>query len=122
MKKIMLSAAVAAIAITAAAPAFAQREVTNVVGYVKTETIVNSRDALFSKTDKNGDGVISFKEFADASMFENEYAMFKMNDTNNDNVLSLEEFRAFSKQGPARVSSGPNGTTSNFNKPKLNLN
>lgn len=116
MKKLIFAATVAAIAITASAPSFA-REVTEVVGYVKTETVISTRDAEFAKADKNGDGVLDFKEFANASMFENEYAMFKMNDTDNDNVLSIEEFRNFSKHGPARVSEdGPSGTHYNFNK------
>lgn len=116
MKKLMLGLGVAAIAVTAASPSFAQHEVKEVVGYVKTETVVNSRDALFAKTDRNGDGLIDFKEFADASMFDNEYMMFKMNDANNDGYLDIHEFRSFSKHGPARVDNRSSYTNSNFNK------
>lgn len=116
MKKLMLGLGVAAIAVTTASPSFA-REVTEVVGYVKTETVINERDALFQEVDRNGDGVLDFKEFQRKAMFENNYAMFKMNDTNNDEVLDVNEFRNFSKHGPARVSEGgPSGTSYNFNK------
>jgi len=116
MKKLMIGAAVAAITFGTAAPSFA-REVTNVVGYVKTETVYNDRDAEFAKADENHDGNLSFKEFQKAALLDNEYEMFKMNDTNNDGILSLDEFRKFSKQGPARVGGQANGTITNFNKP-----
>lgn len=116
MKKLMLAATVAAVAVTAAAPSFA-REVTEVVGYVKTETTYSTRDAEFHDADKNGDGVMDLKEFMNASMFENEYEMFKMNDANNDDLLSIDEFRVFSKWGPQRGTDGPARTTYNFNKP-----
>ena len=118
MKKLMLGAAVAAIAITTATPSFA-REVKTVVGYVKTETIYNDRDAEFARIDDNHDGVVNFKEFQRNAQLDNEYEMFNMNDGNNDDVLSIEEFRKFSKQGPALTSSGPNGTYTNFNKPSV---
>ncbi|MFA5592428.1 MAG: EF-hand domain-containing protein [Micavibrio sp.] len=115
MKKLMLGLGAAAIALTVSTIAEA-REVKEIVGYVKTETVVNERDALFNEMDINGDGVVDFKEFQRASRFDNKYAMFKMNDTNNDDLLSLEEFRAFSKHGPARVShEGKYGTHSNIN-------
>jgi hypothetical protein len=116
MKKLMLGAAVAALAVTAAAPSFA-REVTEVVGYVKTETTYSDRDAEFQKADTNGDGVMDLKEFMNASMFENEYEMFNMNDADNNDVLSIDEFRVFSKWGPQRSADGPARTTYNFNKP-----
>src|SRR6218665_2649300 len=115
MKKLMLGLGVATIAITVSAPSFA-REVKEVVGYVKTETTYNDRDAEFRKADTSGDGAINFNEFMAASVFENEYEMFKMNDTNNDELLTLDEFRAFSKWGPARTADGPSMTTYNFNK------
>jgi Ca2+-binding EF-hand superfamily protein len=115
MKKLMLGLGVAAIAITAAAPSFA-REVKQVVGYVETTTTYSDRDAEFKKADTSGDGALNFKEFMAASMFENEYEMFNMNDTNNDDLLTIDEFRVFSKQGPARVASGPSMTNYNFNK------
>lgn len=115
MKKLMLGLGVAAIAITVAAPSFA-REVTNVVGYVKTETIINDRDAEFSKIDTSGDGAINFKEFQKYALLENEYEMFKTNDTNNDDLLTIEEYRVFSKSGPAKVANGLSLTNYNFNR------
>lgn len=115
MKNMMLGLGVAAIAITFAAPSFA-REVKEVVGYVKTETVINDRDAEFAKADTSGDGAINLNEFMNASMFENEYEMFNMNDTNNDDLLTIDEFRAFSKWGPARTADGPSMTSYNFNK------
>lgn len=122
MKKLMLGVAAITMAVVSGAPAFANEhgkkthEVTEVVGYVKTETVISTRDAEFAKADKNGDGMLSFKEFADASMFENEYMMFKMNDANNDGVLDIHEFRNFSKQGPQRVkkSFSRSGTNDNL--------
>lgn len=119
MKKLMLGLGAAAIALTMATPSFA-REVKEVIGYVKTETVINERDTLFNEVDRNGDGVLDFKEFQRKAMFENNYMMFKMNDTNNDNVLDIVEFRNFSKHGPARISeNGPSGTHYNFNKRPL---
>lgn len=115
MKKLMLGLGVAAIAVTMASPSFA-REVKEVVGYVKTETTINERDTLFNEVDRNGDGVLDFKEFQRKAMFENNYAMFKMNDANNDDVLDIEEFRSFSKHGPARV------TKKNFSGTNTNIN
>jgi Ca2+-binding EF-hand superfamily protein len=122
MKKIMLGLTAATIALVSGAPAFANEpakkthKVTEVVGYVKTETIVSTRDAEFAKADRNGDGMLSFKEFADAAMLENEYMMFNMNDTNSDGVLDINEYRNFSKQGPARVkkSFSRSGTNDNL--------
>ena len=119
MKKFVFALGVAAVAITAASPSFA-REVKQVVGYVETTQTYNDRDAEFRKADTSGDGAINFKEFAAASMFENEYEMFKMNDTNNDDLLTIDEFRVFSKSGPAKVSDGPSHTNYNFNKGSIN--
>ena len=117
MKKLMLGAAVAALAITVSAPSFAH-EVTEVVGYVKTETTYSDRDAEFHKIDTSGDGAINFKEFQKYAHLENEYEMFNMNDTNNDELLTIEEYRSFSKWGPERATEGgPARTTFNFNKP-----
>lgn len=124
MKKLMLGAAVLAIGAISAAPSFAHETskkhthtVTDVVGYVKTETTYSDRDAEFMKADTNGDGAMNLKEFMAASMFENEYEMFKMNDANNDDILDIEEFRVFSKWGPQRSADGPARTSFNFNKP-----
>ncbi len=116
MKKLMLGAAIAALAITVSAPSLA-REIKEVVGYVKTETTYSDRDAEFAKADTSGDGALNLKEFMAASMFENEYEMFNMNDTNNDDLLTIDEFRVFSKWGPARTADGPSMTHYNFNKP-----
>jgi len=115
MKKLMLGLGVAAIAITVSAPSFA-REVKQVVGYVKTETTYNDRDAEFRRADTSNDGAINFKEFQAAAILENEYELFNMNDTNNDDLLTIDEFRVFSKQGPARVAGGPSMTNYNFNR------
>ncbi len=115
MKKLMLGLGVAAIAIAVSAPSFA-REVTEIVGYVKTETTYNDRDAEFRKGDTSGDGAINFKEFQAAAILENEYELFNMNDGNDDDLLSLEEFRNFSKWGPTRTADGLSLTNYNFNK------
>jgi Ca2+-binding EF-hand superfamily protein len=115
MKKLMLGFGVAAIIITAASPSFA-REVKEIVGYVKTETTYNDRDAEFHKADKSGDGAINFGEFQNAAVLENEFEMFDMNDTNDDQLLTIEEFRNFSKFGPARTADGPSMTSYNFNQ------
>ena len=114
MKKLMLGAAIGVTALTFAAPSFA-REVTEVVGYVKTETTLNDRDAEFHKIDESGDGAINFKEFQKHALLENEYEIFDMNDTNNDQLITIDEYRVFSKHGPARVSNGPEMTRYNFN-------
>lgn len=125
MKKLMMTMSAATLALVAASPAFAAEAhsntphtVTEVVGYVKTETTISTRDAEFAKADKNGDGILSFKEFADAAMLENEYMMFNMNDTNNDGVLDISEYRSFSKQGPARIkkSFSRSGTNDNISE------
>ncbi len=116
MKKLMLGAAMIALVVTVSAPAFA-REVTNVVGYVKTETTYSNRDAEFMKIDLSGDGAINFKEFQRFAQLENEYEMFNMNDTNNDELLSIDEYRVFSKWGPEREAEGPAQTSFNFNRP-----
>jgi Ca2+-binding EF-hand superfamily protein len=113
MKKLMLGAAALTMAITFSAPSFA-REVTEVVGYVKTETYISDRDDEFRKIDTSGDGAINFKEFQRAAMLENEYEIFNMNDNNHDQLLSIQEWRDFSKTGPSRTNTGFN--TSNFNK------
>ncbi len=113
MKKFALMLGVAAVAFTASAQA---RTETEVVGYVKTETVINDRDAEFARIDTSGDGAINFKEFERYARLDNEYEMFKMNDTNNDDLLTIEEYRVFSKQGPARVANGPSHTNYNFNK------
>jgi hypothetical protein len=113
MKKLMLGVAAVTMAVTLSAPSFA-REVTEVVGYVKTETYISERDNEFATIDDNRDGVIDFKEFQRHAMLENEYEIFNMNDNNKDRVLSIEEWRDFSKTGPSRNDAGYN--TSNFNK------
>jgi hypothetical protein len=115
MKNLMLGLGVAAIAIAVAVPSYA-REVKEVVGYVKTETTYNDRDAEFHKADKSADGAINFSEFQNAAVLENEFEMFDMNDTNDDQLLTIEEFRNFSKFGPARTASGPSMTSYNFNQ------
>lgn len=124
MKKLMLGAAVLAIGTVAASPSFANepakkqtRTVTDVVGYVKTETTYNDRDAEFMKFDVSGDGAINFREFQNAALLENEYEIFNMNDTNNDELLTIDEYRVFSKWGPERAADGPAQTSFNFNKP-----
>ena len=122
MKKLMLGAAVLAIGTIAAAPSFAKepantRTVTDVVGYVKTETTYSNRDAEFMNIDVSGDGAINFKEFQRFAQLENEYEMFNMNDTNNDELLTIDEYRVFSKWGPERAADGPAQTSFNFNKP-----
>ncbi|PZQ44581.1 MAG: hypothetical protein DI551_09830 [Micavibrio aeruginosavorus] len=114
MKKFMLLG-VAALAATVAGQAQA-REVKQVVGYVKTETTYSNRDAEFHKIDTSGDGAINFNEFQKYAVLENEYELFNMNDTNNDDLITIDEYRVFSKQGPARVASGPSTTNYNFNK------
>ena len=116
MKKLMLGVAALTMAVTFSAPSFA-REVTEVVGYVKTEHYISERDSLFAKVDENRDGAINFKEFQNAALLENEYEIFKMNDTNNDELLTLDEYRVFSKWGPERAADGPAQTSFNFNKP-----
>lgn len=123
MKKLMLGLGVAGIAITFAAPSFAAEKthtVTEVVGYVQTEQVINDRDAEFRKIDTSGDGAINFKEFQKFAVLENEYEMFNMNDSNNDDLITIEEYRVFSKSGPARVSDGPSMTNYNFNKGPVN--
>lgn len=115
MKKLIMGAAVGALALTIAAPSFA-REETRVVGYVQTETVVSDRDAEFRKVDESGDGAINFKEFQKHALLENEYEIFDMNDTNNDQLITIDEWRLFSKHGPQRVSNGPSSTNYNFNK------
>lgn len=126
MKKLMLGLGVATIAVTfAAVPSFAAEKkqtktVTEVVGYVQSETVINDRDAEFHKIDTSGDGAINFKEFQKYAVLENEYEMFKMNDSNNDDLLTIEEYRVFSKSGPARVSDGPSMVNYNFNKGPIN--
>ena len=113
MKKLMLGVAVAALAVTVSAPSFA-REVTEVVGYVKTETYISDRDDEFAKMDTSRDGAVNFKEFQKAAMLENEYEIFNMNDNNGDELLSMEEWRDFSKTGPSRNDASYNH--SNFNR------
>lgn len=119
MKHLTLGAAVIALTLSMSAPSFA-KEVKELVGYVKTTTTINDRDAEFVRMDTSGDGAVNFKEFQKVAILENEYEMFNMNDTNNDDLLSLEEYRVFSKQGPARVSDGPSRTNYNFNKKPMN--
>lgn len=114
MKKLMLGTALGVMAVTFAAPSFA-REVTEVVGYVKTETIINDRDAKFREIDESGDGAINFKEFQKHALLNNEYEIFDMNDTNNDQLITIDEYRVFSQFGPPRNSEGPTRTTYNFN-------
>lgn len=113
MKKLMLGVAAVTMAVTFSAPSFA-REVTEVVGYVKTEHYISERDNEFARVDENRDGVINFKEFQKDAMLENEYEIFNMNDNNGDELLSLQEWREFSKTGPSRNNAGFN--TSNFNQ------
>ena len=113
MKKLMLGVAAVTMAVTFSAPSFA-REVTEVVGYVKTEKFIGDRDNEFRSIDTSGDGAINFNEFQRAAMLENEYEIFNMNDNNKDQLLSIEEWRDFSKTGPSRNNAGFN--TSNFNK------
>ena len=113
MKKLMLGVAAAAVAVTFSAPSFA-REVTEVVGYVKTTTVIHDRDAEFAQIDESRDGAINFKEFQKAAMLENEYEIFNMNDNNKDQLLTIDEWRDFSKTGPSRNNAGYN--TSNFNR------
>lgn len=55
--------------------------------------------ALIGKLDKNGDNVISFKEFCDGLKSLNifvsnheEHALMRKFDQNNDGVISMEEF------------------------------
>lgn len=115
MKHLTLGAAVIALTFSMATPGFA-KEVKELVGYVKTTTILNDRDAEFAKMDTSGDGAVNFKEFQKVAILENEYEMFNMNDANNDDLLSIEEYRNFSKEGPARVSDGPSRTHYNFNQ------
>lgn len=113
MKKLILGVAAVTMAVTFSAPSFA-REVTEVVGYVKTEHYISERDNEFARVDENRDGVINFKEFQKDAMLENEYEIFNMNDNNGDELLSLQEWREFSKTGPSRNNAGFN--TSNFNQ------
>ncbi len=104
MKKftLLMSATIVALSFGAASTAQA-REVTEIVGYVKTtETIVPVRDNEFAEMDKNQDGVVTFKEFQDGVILEHEYEIFKLNDINNDGVLSLDEYRKFSKFPPRK--------------------
>ncbi len=116
MKKLVMLMGVSALVLTAVSGVAQARTETEVVGYVKTETVINDRDAEFHKIDTSGDGAINFKEFERYALLDNEYEMFKMNDTNNDDLLTIEEYRVFSKWGPNRVADGPSFTNYNFNK------
>ena len=120
MKKFTLMLTASAFVVIGFAGVAQARTETEVIGYVKTETITSKRDGEFQKIDTSGDGAINFKEFERYAQLENEYEMFKMNDTNNDDLLTIEEYRVFSKQGPARVSNGSSFTNYNFNKKGAN--
>ena len=81
-------------------PSFAnneKKEVLELVGYEITEKIdPNSPQAKnFSKIDKNKDESLSFEEFRDYEMKDNEYDIFLRVDQDNNKSISLEEFVSY---------------------------
>jgi Ca2+-binding EF-hand superfamily protein len=83
---------------------FPEASVQNILGKIKKGAAAyNSLQAyviaLMKELDKNGDGVISFKEFSDGlkkmSIFvtsHEEHTLMRKFDHNNDGVISMEEF------------------------------
>lgn len=89
------------------------KEVTELVGYNVKEVqvpLATTNNKKFNRIDKNGDNVISLKEFKQASNHENEYAVFVDMDKDNNKVVSYEELFSFNKtKGNTNVESELHG-------------
>lgn len=95
MKTMLLTSALIAIG---AAPVLAAetRTTTELVGYNETITvIVPKKDDFFARMDRNGDGVASFREFANKAQLDNEYEIFLEIDTDRSKSIDLAEYRMY---------------------------
>ncbi len=86
-----------ALVTASALPAMAEKkEVTELVGYKETLTVVvPTKDAWFSDMDRNGDGVVNFREFANKAQLDNEYEIFLEIDADRSKTIDLAEYRAY---------------------------
>lgn len=72
------------------------KTVTEVVGYNETITYaVPEKDIIFVNMDRDGDGVLNWKDFRDSVQMDDEYGTFLRMDKNGDGVISLNEYRIF---------------------------
>lgn len=82
-----------------ATPSFAAdgkktKEIKEIVGYnfTETQTYEGKQAALFKKIDYNSDGIVSLKEYQNASNADNEYELFTRIDRDGSKGISMEEF------------------------------
>lgn len=74
------------------------KTVTEVVGYNETiEYNVPGKDPIFANMDRDGDGVLSWKDFRDSTRADNKYELFLKMDENKDGVIEIGEYRRFDR-------------------------
>ncbi len=103
--KAKLMFAVLPLALAVSLPAMAEtvthnpdgtKTVTEVVGYKETTTYsVPGKDAIFADMDRDGDGVLNWKDFRDSVQMDDEYGTFIRMDKNGNKVVELNEYREF---------------------------
>ncbi len=72
------------------------KTVTEVIGYEETvQYVVPGKDAIFARMDRDGDGVLNWKDFRDSVQMDDEYGTFIRMDKNGDKVVDLNEYRKF---------------------------
>ncbi len=70
--------------------------VTEVVGYNETVTYsVPGKDAIFAEMDRDGDGVLNWKDFRDSVQMDDEYGTFIRMDKSGDKLVDINEYREF---------------------------
>lgn len=81
-----------------AAPSFAAevkktKEIKELVGYNVTETkeYIGPYAKAFKKMDKDGNGLVNFKEYQARANVDNEYEMFSLIDKDQSKTITIEE-------------------------------
>lgn len=95
---LMLAVSMPALAETVKVNPDGTKTVTEVVGYEETvQFVVPGKDAIFANMDRDGDGVLNWKDFRDSVQMDNEYEVFLKMDKNGDKTIDLNEYREFDK-------------------------
>lgn len=99
MKKLKTTLLSTALLAFVAAPAFAAegnktKEIKELVGYNVTEqaTYGGPKAEAYAKMDVNGDNTVTFKEYSNYAMLDDEYNAFSRMDKDGNKNLSIDEF------------------------------
>lgn len=80
------------------------KEITSVVGYDVTEktSMDGEKEAKFARMDTNADGSVTFREFQDYAVLDNEYEIFSEIDEDQSKFITLAEFVSY-EQGKGKT-------------------